>query len=67
MFKIKHTSKRITYFVCAKCNEEDYFFGAAAPLFCRKCKTMIPGPLDLSLCESERVAYHLDKDKDIFH
>lgn len=69
MFKVlnhERNANRITYFTCGRCGEEDCFYSMAAPLFCAKCKTMIPSPLDLAFCLTERIAYHLDKRKEVF-
>ena len=69
MFRVlshERNANRVTYFVCGKCDEEDYFYRTAAPLCCSRCKAMIPSPLDLAYCSTERIAYHLDKDKEIF-
>lgn len=70
MFRIlnyAHNCDRVTYFKCAKCGQESHFFGVDVPLSCDKCGILIPNALDLALCKSERVAYHLDKKKEVFH
>lgn len=45
-------------FKCPHCDTEHKFFGSAAPVFCDKCKILLPDVIDLKVSTAKRLKYH---------